>query len=221
MNVTIYQFYSFWDNVVLARFPNAKIKAKDKSMFMRFLGLILFFNKGFMTRYITTIGTTVYVPTQPYIESNPHSALVVCAHEFVHMCDEANTSLYKFKYLFPQILAVFSLLSLFAFINLYFLFFLAFLVCVAPWGSPGRTRIETSGYAMNMILHSFFGGTQYNACTDAKNLAGYFTTSKYYWMCRDYDRVVQTLFRKYKTYPQTHAAFREVLLWLKSHVSAK
>ena len=45
-------------------FPDFKIVSKQDSKLMRILGKILFFNKDFMTRYITVIGNTVYVPSK-------------------------------------------------------------------------------------------------------------------------------------------------------------
>jgi len=217
--ITEEKFYAFWRDVIVKKFPHAKIKAKNKSLFMRLLGVLLFFNKAFMTRYTTTIGKTIYFPTDDYITNDPKRALDICAHEFVHMWDESRMSGYKFKYLSVQIWAIFSLGAFLAFFNLYFLLFLVCMIFAAPWASPWRTAIETNGYAMNMVLKGLFCGKDfYLPERHAQQLSTQFTSGMYYWMCRDRDRVVQTLVRKYETLPTTHGAFQEVILWLKTQL---
>lgn len=98
--------------------PGAQVKFKNESWLMKMIGFILSpFNPGFMTDYITTIGYTVYFPTRQYYESAPEASFSILTHEFVHMWDRKQDSLFSLKYLFPQILLPIPLVlfTLFAF----------------------------------------------------------------------------------------------------------
>jgi hypothetical protein len=72
-------------------FPRFKIVPKYSSWIMRLLGKILFFNRAFMTEYMTTFGTpTLYVPGKDvslWLLSDPTSLYVTLRHERVHMRD--------------------------------------------------------------------------------------------------------------------------------------
>lgn len=104
---------SFKDLVTAAQkhFPDLQVKYKDQSPFMKFLGKALFFNPGFMTSYTTTIGSTVYFPTESFVNERPASAAVVLLHELVHIKDAQKFSkpLFSFLYLTPQILVLLCL----------------------------------------------------------------------------------------------------------------
>ena len=94
-------------------FPDFKIVEKQDSKLMRILGKVLFFNKNFMTRYITVIGNTVYVPSKQWVKDNPYNALEVFCHEWVHMKDNRDLGpIFKILYLTPQIFAGCALFSL-------------------------------------------------------------------------------------------------------------
>lgn len=86
--------------------PQFKLAYKDQSAFMKVLGFFMTaFNPGFMTDYTTTIGNTVYFPTQSFYEIQTRASFTVLAHEMVHMVDgQKNGPLFKLSYLFPQIL---------------------------------------------------------------------------------------------------------------------
>jgi len=92
-------------------FPDLKIKYKDSSNFMKLLGYILFFNKRFMTSYTTTIGSTIYFPSEKFIKSRPNSAITIFLHELVHIYDAKrfNKILYSLLYLFPITLLLVSI----------------------------------------------------------------------------------------------------------------
>jgi hypothetical protein len=122
------------------------IKYKNESLFMKVLGLILFFNPEFMNLYSTTIGTTIYFPSKEYVKNNPYLCTAIIAHEKTHMMDESVNFFYKLLYLLPQVLAS---LSLFSFISWYFLFFLLFLL---PIPSPGRKYYEYRGYVIQLYV---------------------------------------------------------------------
>ena len=129
-----------------------KVAYKDESKLMKFLGAILFFNKGFMDLYITTLGNTVYYPSRAWVQDHPTDATLVMAHEYVHMKDNSRLGKIKYPimYLFPQVLAVLSLLTVLAFFTPYAWFFLTFLLCAAPIPAPGRKYIELRGYKMSL-----------------------------------------------------------------------
>lgn len=95
-------------------FPEGKVKYKNESSLMKFLGILLFFNKEFMTDFTTTIGDTIYFPSKEYIEKKPTTSKVIFLHELVHIYDSHRIGriLYSLSYLLPQILAPFSLLLL-------------------------------------------------------------------------------------------------------------
>lgn len=123
-----------------------KIQYKDKSLLMKLIGKILFFNPRFMTNYVTTIGSTVYFPTSQSIDRDRTSAAAILAHELVHISDskEVTSFVFSYTYLFPQVLALLSVLSFFS-SNLW-IFCLLFLL---PLPSPMRTYWELRGYAMS------------------------------------------------------------------------
>ena len=148
---------------------------KDESLFMKILGKILFFNPKFMTNYTTTIGKTVYFANRKWVQENEDSAAHVLAHELVHISDseEAGSVLFSYTYLFPQILALLSLLAIWS--SLWWLLCLAFL---APLPSPTRTYWELRGYAMTDATYYKSAGQ----FTDIDWMAGQFTTGAYLFM---------------------------------------
>ena len=96
-------------------FPDFKIVDKRESKLMRLLSKLLFFNKNFMSRYITVIGNTVYVPTKDWVKEDAYRALSVFCHEWVHMKDNRRLGpFFKLLYLSPQI---FSFLAVLGFWN--------------------------------------------------------------------------------------------------------
>jgi hypothetical protein len=108
---------NFQDLVTSAQvyFPKLQIKYKDQSWFMKLLGKLLFFNKGFMTEYTTTIGDTVYFPNEKFVKLRQVSSSVILLHELVHLNDQKKMSkpLFTLSYLFPQILVPICLLMIF------------------------------------------------------------------------------------------------------------
>jgi len=225
MNITKENIDHFWQNVVIKHFPDAKIKYKNKSIFMRILGVLLFFNPSFMQKFITVLGNTIYVPNKEWMEKNHLVTLFVLSHEFVHMWDRNLIKLgYKFDffslgYLSPQLWGLFSLTAFLAFVSPWFLFCLLPLIFVAPWPSPWRTKIEANGYAMTMYIRFLTTDPQYNKEEGAGYLAKkHFASKQYYWMCWDKDKAKRMLLKRYETLPQTHGAFNEVSQWVKTQL---
>lgn len=183
------RFNKFVDE--LRKDTDINVEFKNESKFMKFLGALLFFNKGFMSMFVTTIGDTVYFPSKEMIEDKPESAIMVMSHEYVHIKDSKRLGLlYKPMYLFPQILAVLSIFSLFAFLTPYAWLFLIFLVFLAPFYSPGRKYIELRGYQMSIFTYYLFLKENEHSDESIKkilydfsdNTNEFFTGSAYYYM---------------------------------------
>ena len=100
--------------------PNFEVLFKDKSPFMKVLGVLTApFNPEFMTRYITTIGSKVYFPDEEHYLRGVGSPSVLC-HEFVHIMDGMRHGWrFKFSYLMPQLLGLLPLVAL----------------LIVPWGA--------------------------------------------------------------------------------------
>ena len=152
-----------------------QVKFKDESLFMKILGLILFFNPRFMTHYTTTIGSTVYFANRKWLEENQDSAAHVLAHELVHIGDaeEAGSLIFSYGYLFPQSFAVLSLFSIIS--SPWWLLSLLFLL---PLPAPMRTYFEFRGYAMTDATYYKSSGQ----FTDIEWMSGQFTSGSYFFM---------------------------------------
>lgn len=163
------------------RVPSFKIKFKNESTFMKILGKLLFFNKGFMTNYITTIGTTVYWPSRERFEQYPLGSFLTLAHEYVHIMDyKRHPVLFPLGYLFPQIKAILALLAILAVVSPWFLLALLFLLALAPWPAPHRKWAEMRGFGMSVKARAWLGWT---ISEDRMNrYVEQFTTSAYYFM---------------------------------------
>ena len=154
-------------------FPDFEFINKKESTLMKWLSKLLFFNKRFMTSFITVIGNKMYVPMLPWKENNPYGACEVLAHEFVHMKDNQRLGpLFKFLYLCPQIL---MLLSVFAFWNPWWFLCLGFLL---PIPAPFRAYFEFKAYVVSMAVCWWLLST----APDPNHYIKQFTTGNYYWM---------------------------------------
>lgn len=158
---------------VKSQIPGFEVVSKKESRLMKLLSVILFFNKVFMTRYITTIYPRIYVPELPWIPDRAVSRISVLAHEYVHMSDRKRMGwLFNILYLSPQIFALLSLLAVF---NLWWLLALLFLL---PIPSPGRAWLEFRGYRMSIAVNWWLTGQETNTVWVEQQ----FTQSAYYWM---------------------------------------
>ena len=130
-------------------FPDYELLEKNNSSLMKWLSKLLFFNKSFMTNYITVIGHKVYVPSLPWSQEKPFSACTVLAHEWVHMKDAKKFGpLFKFLYLCPQILAPLAVLGFWH--SAFFLFAL----CLLPLPAPFRAWFEFRAYVVSVAVRS-------------------------------------------------------------------
>lgn len=202
----------------------AGILYKDTSMFMRILNIfVCLFNPYFMSRYITTVGKRIYFPSRQWVESNPATAAEVLSHELVHISDNIDVDkryfygVFGIAYLFPQILAVFSLLSFFAFFSYSWLFCLLFLAFLFPIPAPFRFWAEARGYAMNMFYTSLELGQSYKPWEQADFLSGYFTSWDYYKMWPFKLSVTAKLMVNYLHLPNQNPVFTDVQNWFYSY----
>jgi hypothetical protein len=150
---------AFQDLVAAAQkyFPSLQVKYKNQSTFMKFLGTILFFNKGFMTDYVTTIGSTIYIPDETYMKLHSVSGSVVFMHELVHIYDSGRIShpLFTFLYLLPQIMAIF-LLPLLFFVK-WWIVLPMILLCLAPIPAYFRMVFEKRAYISSIYTLNALG----------------------------------------------------------------
>jgi len=154
-------------------FPDFELISKQESTLMKWLSKLLFFNKRFMTSFISVIGNKVYVPSLPWKEDNPYGACEVLSHEFVHMKDNQKLGpLFKFLYLCPQIL---TLLSVLVFWNPWWLLCLGFLL---PIPAPFRAYFEFKAYVVSMAVQWWL----LSAKADPEFFVKQFTSANYYWM---------------------------------------
>ena len=151
-----------------------KITSKKDSKLMKALSFLLFFNKSFMTRYISVIGSTMYVPELPWKADDDYSAIVVLAHELKHLQDSREFPIiFELSYLFPQILSIFSVLAVF--FGPYWLFCLLFLL---PIPSPTRTYWEFRAFVNTLAVYYWF----FEDFDDIEHILKQFSGPYYYFM---------------------------------------
>jgi len=186
MNLTTTDWTNFVEECK-KEFPDLKIKFKDQSVFMKFLSFLLFFNRSFMTNYITTIGSNVYFPSQEFINKNVKGNIVVLLNELVHIYDANKYSkvLFSLLYLSPQILALLALPL--SFVSLWFLLLL---LLAAPIPAFFRMYFEKKAYSYSLYCNAYFDQKQFGTQVLPEFLKTYyipsyvkqFKTSYYYFM---------------------------------------
>jgi hypothetical protein len=153
--------------------PGFEIKSKKQSRLMKFLSVALFFNKDFLSSYVTTLYPHVYIPKFPWKSNNPVSRIAILAHEYVHLKDRRRFGWwFNILYLSPQI---FALLAIGAFWNLSWLWALLFLL---PLPSPGRAWLEFRAYQVTAAVYWWLAREKINTMW----LTLQFTSGSYYWM---------------------------------------
>lgn len=178
---------SFQNLVIASReyFPNLQIKYKNESRLMRLAGKLFFFSPGFMTEYTTTIGETIYFPSEKFIKLHSVSSSVVLLHELVHLHDQKKMGkfLFAISYLFPQILVPICALLLFL-ISWKILLPLAILFS-APVPAIFRTHWEKRAYLSSFYVLQLLGNKlKFNPHLESqeKVFLNYFHGSSYYYM---------------------------------------
>ncbi len=201
-------------------YPNLEIKYKDQSKFMRFLGLLLFFNSKFMANYTTTIGSTVYFPNEQSVTSRPISSSVVLLHELVHVYDSQKIGGVPFKllYLFPQILVLFCLPVLFISWKLALVLMFLFML---PLPAYFRMNYEKRAYLVSLYsLHKL--SKQLVFTVDLQETKKYylkqFKSGYYYFMWpfsnidKEFDLAVEKILKNEKPYEDEIFKIIDVLI---------
>ena len=161
-------------------FPEFKVVAKSNSKLMKaidiFLKVITFGQMtGFMTRFITTVGYTVYV-TDTWSTHDQASRAIILRHERVHMRQRKKYGSFLFSFLY---------------------LFFPFPVGLAYY----RMKFEKEGYEESMkALVEQHGMAILKIPSNKQRFVDHFTTSQYFWMwpfkgaiSRWYDEVVERL----------------------------
>lgn len=170
--------------------PDLKIAFKNQTWWMRILGKIMFFNPRFMTDFTTTLGNTVYFPSSDFFgQVSEKEAMIILAHEFVHISDQAKQGRLKYSLLYaiPQI---FILWAPILFLFHWWLACLWICLWAIPFPAYWRMRSEFHGYSMSLFVSNYLlkemGMDQINrtyALNDlADQLSKEFTSSSYYFM---------------------------------------
>jgi hypothetical protein len=193
---------SFQDLVQASQkyFPDLQIKYKTESTLMQWLGKLLFFNKSFMTSYTTTVGSTVYFPSQPFVKVRPISAAIILLHELVHVKDAKKISkpLFGFLYLSPQSLV----LLLIPLLLVSWKIALPFLLLAAPIPSFFRMYFEKRAYFASLYVMNALGKRlNFDPMLDKQKVyfEGQFKGSYYYFMWpfgnldKEFDQAVEKI----------------------------
>ena len=141
-----------------AHFPKLNIKFKNESLLMKVLGTVLFFNTNFKTKFITTLGNTVYFPSETFIKVLELNSIAFLLHELVHIYDSKRYShiIFSFLYLFPQSLIIFTPLLL---LVSWKLFIIAAIICLLPIPSYFRMKFEMRAYLVSLYVLYKLGET--------------------------------------------------------------
>ena len=159
------------------------IRFKDREPLMRWLGRLLFFNKGFMERFTTTIGNKVYFPSREYVQEDYLRASVILAHELVHVEDslEMGKVAFSLAYLFPQCFVLLALPVGLLTHHPWWMILLCDVAFLLPWPAIYRTEFEMRAYAVSRAIRcAIMGQPQSKAMT--MGYAHQFTGPDYYWM---------------------------------------
>ena len=146
---------------MLEEFAEFKIVPKANSRFMRTIGLLLrivsFGSMGtFMSQFTTTIGTTIYTPTNWNSYQETQKVGVIC-HERIHMRQEQRMGFWYKPY--------------------YLLWFF-------PIGfAYGRMKLEREAYAESIRFRaSAYGVESVMGSKYRERMIGHFTSAEYIWM---------------------------------------
>jgi len=142
-------FVSFLEN------RGVKFGTKSDIWWMRLVGM---FMPDFMRYVVTTLGNTIYLPDDYTKGRSKTAVLATLAHEYVHVSDYRRSKLFLPSYVFPQLLAAFSVLAAFGAFYAPMYYFLGALVFLLPLPSPFRLYWELRGYSMSMAVEIWTKG---------------------------------------------------------------
>jgi len=139
----------FFEEVVLQNNPKMTVRLKADSFRQRAIGLLFWlFNPFYMTRYITVLGDTIWLPAKVLSE---HALFEVLVHENVHIKqkNKYGAFLYSLAYLFPLTL-IFLGIPLAIFVSKWFLLLAG--LSLAPLPAAFRFYFEVEAYRTTLIL---------------------------------------------------------------------
>lgn len=166
--------------------PNFTVKYKNNSLFMKFLGVLVWvFNRRFMTDYTTTLKWIVYFPSEEFVKKSPDRAVSILMHEFIHLWDRKKKGVaFSLLYTLPQSGAVLPLAMLLGIGWLIpgwgnLILGLLVVLFLLPWPAPWRMQWELRGYTMD-LAHAHWQG--HNMDTLDEFIIEQFTGWNYYRM---------------------------------------
>lgn len=198
----------------------ASIKFKKQSWVLRLVRPILeLFNKNYWEGYITTLGSTIYVPDDWFERGDVKSRLQTTAHEVIHIIQakKQTSFLHGLLYLFPQSLALLSLLAVLAIpFGLGWLWCLLFLLCLAPLPAPFRYMKELEAYRVKILFFRHVYRSSPELIEWAKqSIVKNLSKSDYYfcwpfpkWILKDLDKSEEKF---------DEEIYQEILSFLKRH----
>jgi hypothetical protein len=141
-------------------FPKFRLTKKSDSKLMSIINIVLKIitfgkMKTFITRYVTTIGTTVYTPLN-WDEKSDITKAIILRHERVHMRQSRRYSMIVFRFLY-----LFVLPTVFAFF---------------------RTKFEKEAYEESMRAIVQLRGPDVLDDNARERFIRYFTSADYFWM---------------------------------------
>lgn len=168
-------------------FPDLQIKYKNQSFIMKILATLMFFNKGFMTHFTNTFGSTIYFPNESFTK-DPINFTSVFLHELVHVHDfkKHGSLLYSFLYGFPQIL---FLLCIPLFFFYWKIALILSIICLLPIPAYFRMVFEKRAYLCSLYVLNYLykkyhliSDTQQMLNDDKEFYCQEFFGSSYYFM---------------------------------------
>jgi len=159
-------------------FP-VEIKYKDENTLMKVIGTLMFFNKNFMTKFITTLGNTIYFPSRQWVTDHPEDAKVTLIHEAIHMQDEKKYGiLFKIGYTFPLWISL--LVPFLLFVLSWKIVLPLALFFLLPLPSPFRMMFERKAYIIGAYAaYKLYGMDPFESCS---RYSSFFKDNSYYWM---------------------------------------
>ena len=144
---------------VSREFPDFEIRQKSESRLMKVIDVclkVITFGamRTFMTRFITTIGTTVYVP-DGWGEEPPVSKIITLRHELVHMRQSRKHGALLFRMLY---------------------------LAVLPTVWTYRAKFEMEAYEETIRAIVEYRGKEALTAELKSGLVRHFTSAEYFWM---------------------------------------
>lgn len=193
------ELYTTLCNTILNRVPAFRVRYKNKSVWQKFIAAVLFFIRGnrYLKDYTTTLGFTVWFPSEAWVQENYWRAFKVLAHEYVHLLDRKRyPRMFDLMYAFPLPIALLSLATFGVFFSQWFWLALVPLVALLPWPAFPRANLEMRAYTMGIAINFWRYGS---VSQDTRSwLAKIFTGSDYYWMWpfkKDVERWIENAIR--------------------------